>query len=100
MQLRPLIEALPGKKSSAYLFERGRFTQHRYADLHADIVRVRDRLAGWGVVAGMRVGIYAPNSYWWLVCPVDCIAMVPVPETVETWKWKYPVVKLTLAEPA
>jgi electron transport complex protein RnfB len=34
-------------------------------------------------------------------CPVDCIAMVPVPETVETWKWKYPVVKLIkLAEPA
>lgn len=23
-------------------------------------------------------------------CPVDCIVMVPIPETVESWKWKYP----------
>jgi electron transport complex protein RnfB len=27
-------------------------------------------------------------------CPVDCIAMVQVPETVETWKWKYPVIPI------
>lgn len=27
-------------------------------------------------------------------CPVDCITMVPVPETVETWKWRYPVIPL------
>ena len=24
-------------------------------------------------------------------CPVDCISMEPIAETVETWKWKYPV---------
>jgi hypothetical protein len=29
----------------------------------------------------------------WPPCPVDCIAMVPVAETVDTWKWKYPVVR-------
>ena len=83
MQLRPLIEALPGKKGSAYLFERGRFTQHRYADLHADVIRVRDRLAGWGVARGMRVGIYAPNSYWWLVHDLALVALgaVSVPFT-------------------
>ncbi len=27
-------------------------------------------------------------------CPVDCIAMPTVPETVQTWKWKYPTVPL------
>lgn len=27
-------------------------------------------------------------------CPVDCISMVPVGETVETWKWKYPVTEI------
>jgi electron transport complex protein RnfB len=27
-------------------------------------------------------------------CPVDCIRMVPLGETVETWKWKYPIVQL------
>jgi long-subunit acyl-CoA synthetase (AMP-forming) len=83
MQLRSLIEALPGKKGSAYVFERGRFTQHRYADLHADILRVRDRLAGWGVTQDMRVGIYAPNSYWWLVHDLALVALgaVSVPFT-------------------
>jgi electron transport complex protein RnfB len=30
-------------------------------------------------------------------CPVDCITMEPVPETVETWKWRYPVFKLEKA---
>ena len=24
-------------------------------------------------------------------CPVDCISMVPIAESVESWKWKYPV---------
>ena len=24
-------------------------------------------------------------------CPVDCITMEPIAETVENWKWKYPV---------
>ena len=24
-------------------------------------------------------------------CPVDCISMVPIADTVATWKWKYPV---------
>jgi electron transport complex protein RnfB len=27
-------------------------------------------------------------------CPVDCITMVVVAETVETWKWRYPVIRL------
>ncbi len=31
-------------------------------------------------------------------CPVNCIAMVPVAETVDTWKWRYPVFRLTSQE--
>jgi electron transport complex protein RnfB len=27
-------------------------------------------------------------------CPVDCISMQPIGESVETWKWKYPVFKI------
>jgi len=23
-------------------------------------------------------------------CPVDCILMVPIPETLENWKWRHP----------
>ena len=30
-------------------------------------------------------------------CPVNCITMEPVGETVETWKWKYPVVEIKAA---
>jgi Na+-translocating ferredoxin:NAD+ oxidoreductase subunit B len=25
-------------------------------------------------------------------CPVNCITMEPLPETIDTWKWKYPVI--------
>ncbi len=42
------------------------------------------------VVAGLCTGCelcVAP-------CPVDCITMEPVAETVETWKWKYPVFEI------
>ncbi|WP_028456061.1 electron transport complex subunit RsxB [Chitinilyticum litopenaei] len=27
-------------------------------------------------------------------CPVDCISMVTVGETVQSWKWRYPVIQL------
>ena len=30
-------------------------------------------------------------------CPVDCIAMVPIAETVETWKWTYPIFEVKKA---
>ncbi|MDP2795639.1 MAG: electron transport complex subunit RsxB [Sulfurisoma sp.] len=30
-------------------------------------------------------------------CPVDCIFMVPVAETVETWKWTYPIFEVKRA---
>ncbi len=33
-------------------------------------------------------------------CPVDCISMVPLVETVETWKWKYPQFEIKLQNPA
>ncbi|MDO6385095.1 electron transport complex subunit RsxB [Uliginosibacterium sp. 31-12] len=31
-------------------------------------------------------------------CPVDCITMEPVKETVDTWKWRYPVFPLKQQE--
>ncbi|HNI83527.1 MAG TPA: electron transport complex subunit RsxB, partial [Rhodocyclaceae bacterium] len=33
-------------------------------------------------------------------CPVDCIHMRPIAETVDTWKWRYPVIPLAEAAPA
>lgn len=28
-------------------------------------------------------------------CPVDCITMVPIAQTPENWKWKYPTIPIT-----
>ena len=30
-------------------------------------------------------------------CPVDCIAIEPIAETVDTWKWRYPVFQIKQA---
>ena len=48
-----------------------------------DVVRVRDALRAWGVQAGIRVGIYAPNSYHWLVHDLALIELgaISVPFT-------------------
>jgi electron transport complex protein RnfB len=27
-------------------------------------------------------------------CPVDCISMIPIAETPENWKWKYPTIPI------
>ncbi len=27
-------------------------------------------------------------------CPVDCISMQPIPESVDNWKWRYPVIEI------
>ncbi len=32
-------------------------------------------------------------------CPADCITMEPVRETVESWKWRYPVFELKVEPP-
>ncbi|MFV5213905.1 electron transport complex subunit RsxB [Azonexus caeni] len=33
-------------------------------------------------------------------CPVECIHMEVVPETLDNWKWKYPMVSIHPASPA
>src|SRR3954467_11950278 len=67
MKFGSLVAALPGKKGATYTYERGKIAQHPHSTLHRDVGRVQDALRSWGVAKGMRVGIYAPNSYHWLV---------------------------------
>src|ERR1700744_4065459 len=67
MELGQLVGALPGRKSAIYTFERGKAACHPLAALHDDVLSARDALCAWGVKKGTRVGIYAPNSYAWLV---------------------------------
>ena len=67
MELRSLIAALPSKKAAVYTFERGKTVKHPHAALTNDVAQARGALTAWGVRPGMRVGIFAPNSYQWLV---------------------------------
>jgi long-subunit acyl-CoA synthetase (AMP-forming) len=75
MELRNLVAALPERRSAIYTFERGKAARYSHADLHADVLRARDCLAAWGVKPGTRVGIYAPNSYAWLVYDLALIEL-------------------------
>jgi long-subunit acyl-CoA synthetase (AMP-forming) len=67
MDFDRLIAELPGKKAAVYIYEQGKTACHPHAAVADDIARVVARFESWGVRAGMRVGIYAPNSYAWLV---------------------------------
>jgi len=75
MDFRSLLASLPGKKSAIYTFERGKTYRYTHAGLHDDVVRARDSLRSWGVGTGTRVGIYAPNSYKWLVYDLALIEL-------------------------
>jgi len=83
MQLRHLVATLPKRKSAIYTFERGQTARHPHAALHDDVLRTRDLLRTWGVKQGTRVGIYAPNSYAWLVHDLALIELgaISVPFT-------------------
>jgi len=83
MEFRSLVASLPGKKGAIYTFERGQSARYSLADLHDDVIRACGRLRAWGVKAGMRVGIYAPNSYPWLVYDLALIELkaISVPFT-------------------
>src|SRR5471032_3191424 len=83
MEFRSLVAALPGKKGAVYTFECGKAVRHPHAALHGNVVRARENLRAWGVTAGTRVGLYAPNSYPWLVHDLALIELgaISVPFT-------------------
>jgi long-subunit acyl-CoA synthetase (AMP-forming) len=83
MEFCQLVAALPAKKSAIYTFERGQVARHPHAGLYDDVLRARDALRAWGIRSGCRVGIYAPNSYAWLVHDLALIELgaISVPFT-------------------
>jgi len=83
MEFSSLLAALPGKKGAVHLFERGKVVRHPHASLHDQVMRVRENLRAWGVKAGSRVGIYAPNSLHWLIHDLALIELgaISVPLT-------------------
>src|SRR5437763_85614 len=83
MEFRSLIASLPEKKGAIHTYERGKSARYSYPVLHGDVIRACGNLRAWGVGAGMRVGIYAPNSYHWLVYDLALIELnaISVPFT-------------------
>jgi long-chain acyl-CoA synthetase len=83
MNLSELVAGLPAKHASVYVFERGTATRHSYTQLAEDVAQAQENLRRWGVGAGCRVGIFAPNSYHWLVYDMAMIEFgaVSVPFT-------------------
>ncbi|HKU64971.1 MAG TPA: AMP-binding protein [Rhizomicrobium sp.] len=83
MEFRSLVASLPGKKGAVHTYHRGQSARYSYTALHGDVIRACDDLRAWGVGAGMRVAIYAPNSYHWLVYDLALIELhaVSVPFT-------------------
>ena len=83
MNFGSLVASLPTKTAAIYTLERGKAVRHPYTALAIDVARVQADLSRWGIKAGDRVGIYAPNSYHWLVhdLALICLRAVSVPFT-------------------
>ena len=73
MDFQQLIESMRDKTGTLWWLENGARVGRSYATLHRDVKQMREKLLRWGVSAGMRVGIYAPNSWRWLVCDLALI---------------------------
>lgn len=67
MDFQQLLESMRHKSGSLWWLEEGKRTGRSYAALYQDVKDTRQVLARWGVTAGTRVGLYAPNSWQWLV---------------------------------
>lgn len=76
MDLTKLVTRLPQRSTSRiYSYENGRVVQRTHAEVYADVRAAVARLEGWGVKAGMRVGIRAPNCYQWIVYDLAIIEL-------------------------
>ncbi|HET7085644.1 MAG TPA: AMP-binding protein [Rhizomicrobium sp.] len=67
LDLDRLVENLASRDGAIHTLEGGKAVQRSYRQLGDDCIRAMDFLRSWNVAPGMRVGIYAPNSYCWLV---------------------------------
>ncbi len=62
-----LAARLAENENALITFEAGNFRPRPFASILTDLRAASERLRGWGVAPGMRVGIRAPNCYNWLV---------------------------------
>ena len=67
MKLDQLVPSLSTRKGAIITLFQGKPVRHPYLALADDVARARALLVRWNVKAGMRVGIFAPNSYAYIV---------------------------------
>ncbi len=83
MKLDQLVAGLSAKKGAVLLLQQGQTVRHGFAGLADDVARARADLMRWNVKAGMRVGVFAPNSYAYIVFDLALIDLhaITVPFT-------------------
>src|SRR5215469_12393294 len=83
MKLDQLVAALPTKKNAIFTLQNGSVVRHGFDVLADDVAQARTNLIGWGVEAGMRVGVFAPNSYAYIAYDLALIDLraIAVPFT-------------------
>jgi long-subunit acyl-CoA synthetase (AMP-forming) len=83
MELSGLRSKLLSHRGCVQTLEDGKLVEYSYPQLAEDVGVALARLRRWGVISGMRVGIYAQNSYEWLVYDLALIELtaIPVPFT-------------------
>src|SRR6185437_4622057 len=67
MKLDQLVGGLGVRKGAIITLLQGKPVRHSYAELANDVARARENLIRWNVEAGTRVGLFAPNSYAYIV---------------------------------
>ena len=83
MKFERLLTGLSSKKGAITMLADGKPVRHSYAELAADVARVQEQLTRWNVKAGVRVGMFAPNSYAYMVYDLALIGLnaIAVPFT-------------------
>jgi long-chain acyl-CoA synthetase len=83
--LEGMVECLqkhPGNHIAFY--EGGKVARKLFAEVYEEVGRVCRQLEGWGVRSGMRVGMFASNSYAWILHDLALIQLgvttVPFPD--------------------
>lgn len=77
MDLRKLTSRMAEQKHQNCIvtFEKGQVVRRSHESVHMDIMTASVRLKSWGVGPGMRVGIWAPNCYEWIIYDIALIQL-------------------------
>ena len=83
MKLDHLAAVVSARHGAVIMLQQGNSVRHGFGVLAEDIAQARENLVRWNVQAGMRVGMFAPNSYAYIVYDLALIDLraISVPFT-------------------